>query len=162
MAYKCLDCGEIFDGDEVETFEERHGFDDGRYESFSVCPHCGGAFEEAKRCKLCDSQGLDSELCYGYCFDCVRRMITYDRFVEYFVEINNGDFELFMFDACFGTNPPDSSSERLVRHLRGLFESRKAADLICGDGAFLESCRDFLMQDPDDFVCWLKKRKEVE
>ena len=39
--YKCLSCGYEFDTPEV--YYERHGFTDGLYERWSVCPNCGEA-----------------------------------------------------------------------------------------------------------------------
>lgn len=42
--YKCKDCGYEFD--EPTVVVERHGFNDGFAERFSVCPNCGGSYEE--------------------------------------------------------------------------------------------------------------------
>ena len=39
MTYKCNNCGEIFD--EPWEVRETHGFNDGFYETFYVCPYCG-------------------------------------------------------------------------------------------------------------------------
>ena len=39
--YKCNVCGYEFD--EPHVYFERHGFDDGMYEKWSVCPNCGEA-----------------------------------------------------------------------------------------------------------------------
>lgn len=38
MLYKCPECGYVFDEPHIHT--ERHGFTDGMYEHWSVCPHC--------------------------------------------------------------------------------------------------------------------------
>ena len=51
--YVCLECGEIFDEDEVDVWEETHGLDYGPYESRSGCPCCGGAYVKAHRCDSC-------------------------------------------------------------------------------------------------------------
>lgn len=51
--YVCLECGEIFSEDEVDTWEETHGLDCGPYEKRSGCPYCGGAYTEAYRCDGC-------------------------------------------------------------------------------------------------------------
>lgn len=163
MLYVCAECGEVFYGEELNTVEERHGFNDGRYETFNTCPCCGGVdFEEAKMCKACEAPHLEENIYGGYCAECVRELVTYDRFVEYMVGLGNGEFDDFMFDECFGVDAPRETSDRLTKHLRGVFEARKASDIICGNGEFLEACRDWLMEDPDHFVDWLKQRKEVE
>ena len=44
MAYKCRNCGVIFD--EPQRYVETHGFTDGLYESQSCCPYCGGDYED--------------------------------------------------------------------------------------------------------------------
>lgn len=44
--YKCKDCGYIFDEPNIIT--ERHGFSDGLYEHFEVCPQCGGDFNKVE------------------------------------------------------------------------------------------------------------------
>lgn len=40
--YKCRCCGEVFD--EPQRYVETHGFTDGRYETWSCCPYCGGDY----------------------------------------------------------------------------------------------------------------------
>ena len=42
--YKCDSCEEIFD--EPRRVIERHGFNDGFYETFYCCPNCGGSYHE--------------------------------------------------------------------------------------------------------------------
>jgi formylmethanofuran dehydrogenase subunit E len=51
--YVCLECGEIFDENEIDCWEETHGLDYGPYEPRSGCPYCGGAYVEAYRCDGC-------------------------------------------------------------------------------------------------------------
>ena len=64
MAYKCLDCGNIFE--EGESWYEQHG------ERLSGCPCCGGGFEKTKQCKICCGEFLGDELLGGcVCDDCV-------------------------------------------------------------------------------------------
>ena len=42
--YKCRCCGEVFD--EPRVVRESHGFHDVFYETFYVCPNCGGDYDE--------------------------------------------------------------------------------------------------------------------
>ena len=44
MQYCCDNCNEVFD--EPLIVIERHGFDDGFYETFYCCPYCGGSYHE--------------------------------------------------------------------------------------------------------------------
>lgn len=41
--FKCNCCGEVFD--EPQVIREYHGFDD-FYETFCICPYCGGDYTE--------------------------------------------------------------------------------------------------------------------
>lgn len=37
----CEDCGRTFSEDEADVYTETHGFSEGPYEHFLVCPACG-------------------------------------------------------------------------------------------------------------------------
>ena len=50
--FVCVECGHVFD--QPDRWVERHGFDYGPYESFSVCPKCRGSYVEAHKCDCCD------------------------------------------------------------------------------------------------------------
>ena len=64
MAYKCYDCGRVFD--EPQLKREMHG------EVLAWCPHCGGSFGEAKKCKICGNDFFEEELYGGgVCEDCL-------------------------------------------------------------------------------------------
>lgn len=51
----CLECGKVFEDDEVEQWEECRGEFWGvlAYETVSGCPACGGDYEEAYECESC-------------------------------------------------------------------------------------------------------------
>lgn len=49
--YRCLECCRIFDA--PHEYDESHGFNDGFAEHFSVCPYCGGNYEELDVCMAC-------------------------------------------------------------------------------------------------------------
>ena len=72
MAFKCLECGHIFEEGEQARWEETHGLDCQPYEKMSGCPICKGSYEETKQCKICGGEFLEEELngdCV--CDDCV-------------------------------------------------------------------------------------------
>ena len=73
MAYKCLDCGHIFEEGEQAIWEEHHPYGMGyAEEEFSGCPICAGDYEETKQCKICGGEFLEDELLGGcICEDCV-------------------------------------------------------------------------------------------
>ena len=73
MAYRCLECGHIFDEGEQAVWEEHHPYGMGyAAESFSGCPICNGSFEKTKKCKICEGEFLEEELNgYVVCNDCI-------------------------------------------------------------------------------------------
>ena len=71
MAYKCLDCGHIFEEGEQAVWYETHGFDLPPYEKWSGCPLCKGAYEETVKCAVCRSEHLEDELNGGVCDECI-------------------------------------------------------------------------------------------
>lgn len=70
MAYRCLECGHIFEeGEQVSFRQEYWGM-----ESFlwaSGCPICKGNYEETTPCKICGSEHLEEELHGCVCAECV-------------------------------------------------------------------------------------------
>lgn len=73
MAFKCLDCGHIFEEGEQARWEEHHPYGMGyAAEEFSGCPVCNGSYEETKQCKICGGEFLEDELNGGLvCDNCV-------------------------------------------------------------------------------------------
>ena len=64
--YKCNECGHLFEEGEQKVYREKmgecHGFP--AYENFSVCPNCGGDYEEAQACKICGTyEDVDGDFC---------------------------------------------------------------------------------------------------
>ena len=71
MAYKCLECGHIFEEGEQAVLEETHGLDTPPYERWYVCPICNGSYEETVRCAICGAEHLENELSGGVCDECI-------------------------------------------------------------------------------------------
>lgn len=69
MKYICLECARTFDDPEICV--ERHGFTDGLYEKYSVCPYCGGGYTEVATCAFCGKETFEDELLDGICDDCI-------------------------------------------------------------------------------------------
>ena len=65
---KCLECGEVFEDDEVEQWKESRGEFWGvvAYETVSGCPACGGDYEEAYECESCGNYFTLDELDENY------------------------------------------------------------------------------------------------
>ena len=73
MAFKCLECGHIFEeGEEARWSESRGEFwGVSCSEDMSGCPLCKGEYEETKKCAMCGSEHLDDELRGGVCDECI-------------------------------------------------------------------------------------------
>lgn len=74
MAFKCLECGHIFEKGEQAEWEEKHGLETPPYERFGGCPLCKGAYEETERCFVCEAEFLQGELINGVCECCVEKL----------------------------------------------------------------------------------------
>jgi hypothetical protein len=76
MAFKCLECGHIFEEGEQARWEEHHPYGMGSAtEEFSGCPVCNGGFKETKQCKICGGEFLEDELNDGVCESCIDDLI---------------------------------------------------------------------------------------
>ena len=163
MAYKCLDCGHIFEDGEQAVWTENQGECHGTpaFEEFSGCPFCKGAYEETAGCKKCSGEFLEDELYHGLCEECLRDAVTYDDFLAYLTETEQ--LPLFMFETVWDTQEPKKVSDKLMVVLRDQYLRNKADDLICNKTAFMSLCEKFVMDDNgddgrNDYAEWLKTR----
>jgi formylmethanofuran dehydrogenase subunit E len=73
VMYACIECGEVFNEEDVKYIIETHGLDAPPYESFSVCPYCGGAYANTYECGYCGEWINDDYIKIGdkrYCQNC--------------------------------------------------------------------------------------------
>lgn len=70
MAFKCLECGHIFEEGEQISFK-RELWDMEAFGFASGCPICKGNYEETTPCKICGSELLEEELHGCVCEKCV-------------------------------------------------------------------------------------------
>ena len=72
MAYKCLECGHIFEDGEEAVWDDPRGEYWGQpcFETMSGCPLCRGDYEETKQCTSCQGEFLEDELEDGLCEHC--------------------------------------------------------------------------------------------
>lgn len=73
MAYKCVNCGTIFEDCDIVYWEEDRGeFWGSRvYETLSGCPNCRGEYEETTPCEICGAECISDEISGGVCEDCI-------------------------------------------------------------------------------------------
>lgn len=160
MMYKCLKCGRVFEQDEVQSWDEKHGFEDGRYERMSGgCPHCGSAFEEVKECDECGEAFFSDELFEGrWCIECLKGMVDCISFLEY-CESYKGEFILedFMVQYVFDMSPANHYSEAFHEAMVREFKQRTNGELRINDELLALVCK-YIEEVPDGFAHWLNTR----
>ena len=161
MAYKCEECGYVFD--ECVELKEDNG------EVFRVCPRCHGVPHEAYYCKKCGQPYLLSELHWGeYCDDCLKDAITVDSFLDFATErpkygswpetINT--LEDFIFYTFFKTIPPTQSSLELKDFCEDFYRQKAKEDFGKElDGLILTYFDDFPWEK-SEFANWLSKQNK--
>ena len=107
MAYKCLECGHIFEEGEQAIWEEHHPYGMGyAAESFVCCPICKGAFKETVKCQICGGEFLPEELNSNYiCDECINE---FKKNFDICYSISKGEKEkieikallVSLFDVC--------------------------------------------------------------
>ena len=136
MAYKCLECGHIFeDGEQANWKEDISGYGESPFwKELCGCPKCGGVFEETKPCKFCGSEHLDVELNSNLCDECIDKY-KYDVDMCFRIgsrceeKVNLNSFLLSLFDK-------DDIEAILYRKLK---EAEKKEAVDCG--YFIDSDR---------------------
>lgn len=115
MAYKCLECGHIFDEGEEARWEETHGLDYPPYERFCGCPLCQGSFEETVKCKVCGEEFLEAELNGGcVCNECIEE---YSRDFDTCYKIADAEKEEIKINALLASLVSASKIEAVLYHL---------------------------------------------
>lgn len=113
----CLDCGNVFNADEVERVQDYRGECWGRpaYEEELICPHCKSSdIEDAEECEICDSWCSAEELYDngGICTACLE---TYSTDKE-------------CFEAC--ERNKDTESVELNSYLAYMFSESEIEDIL--------------------------------
>ena len=83
--FVCMDCGHIFDEEEVAIWNEDRGEYWGTqcHEEMRGCPRCYGSYVKAYKCDLCDEY-IDGDYMKSadgqrYCMDCLTPMSLGDE-----------------------------------------------------------------------------------
>jgi hypothetical protein len=137
MAFKCLECGHIFEDGEQVVWRETHGLDTPPYESFSGCPLCKGAYEETRRCKICGGEFLEEELNGDLiCDECI------DQYRE-------------DFDTCYKIAKQDQQEVKINGLLAALFDAREIEiillEIIKKDNSKVD-CSNYIERNKNWFV----------
>lgn len=113
MAYKCLECGHIFEeGEEARWSEERGEFwGTSCSEEMIGCPLCKGEYEETAQCAVCGSHHLENELNCGVCDECID---------EYKYDI----------DMCFAIGSQDADTIELNCFLASIYSREEIEHIL--------------------------------
>ena len=141
MAYKCLECGHIFEEGEQVEWEETHGLSCPPYEIWTGCPICKGGYEETKKCKICDRDFLEDELYDGcICDECIE---------EYSKD----------FDTCYKIADTEKEEVKINALLASMFDAAEIEQILyewAKKPFFAEQikkdCSSFIEQDKEWFA----------
>lgn len=141
MAYKCCNCGHIFEDGEQYRWEESHG------ERFSGCPVCKGGYAPTSPCKVCGSEKTERELYDGICLSCLREDVTMDVAIAYLRDkkllVN------FVFYTIFNADEPTSANEKLEAW----------CEFIVHEIATKEQLVAYIIAEAEDFANWLNAQE---
>lgn len=147
MAYKCLECGHIFEDGEQVTWQENHGFADGPYESFSGCPVCRGDYDKTFPCKVCGSEVWEEEIYDGFCLHCLKEAVTQEIGISYIKDRKM--MKSFVFFSIFDVEEPITTSESL----------EEWCEFIARQSASVKQLTEYIVDSDElnalDFANWL-------
>ena len=137
MAFKCLDCGHIFEEGEQSRWEEHHPYGMGyAAEEFSGCPICNGDFEETKQCEICGGEFLEDELNGGcVCDECIEE---YSKDFDTCYKISDNEKEEININALLASLLDIDEIETILYHY---LKTKRDID-----------CSKFVNQDKDWFA----------
>ena len=137
MAYKCLECGHIFEEGEQSRWEEHHPYGMGyAAEEFSGCPICNGDFEETKQCEICGGEFLEDELNGGcVCDECIEE---YSKDFDTCYKISDNEKEEIKINALLASLLDVDEIETILYHY---LKTKRDID-----------CSKFVNQDKDWFA----------
>lgn len=121
---KCGECGHLFEVGEEKTYTEYMGECHGAsaYETFKVCPVCGGDYEETKACAICGAEHLEDGLTGGVCEECLADITLDDCLL-----VNGNEREAVMIDCVLASLFTRTEIEEIL--LRELREAGKLKKL---------------------------------
>lgn len=140
--YKCFDCGRIFEDADVrkEIIGEFWGMPATQEES--VCPFCGGDYEETVQCCVCGTEHLKEELNDCVCDNCI------DKYKK-------------DFNACYNLTLGETEEIKINVLLASLFEPSDIEailkEYICDRWQDV-NCSQFI----DNNIDWIAEKIEEE
>lgn len=127
MAYKCLECGHIFEEGEQARWSENRGEYWGSpcSENMSGCPRCKGDYEETTLCEICGSEHLEDELNGGACHECIDE---YRKNFDVCYEISFGETEEIKINALLASLFDVGDIEQILKE----YVESRCPNIDCG------------------------------
>jgi hypothetical protein len=144
----CSECGEIFNENEFATWSESRGEYWGApcSEEMSGCPYChSDAYEEAEKCEKCGEYYNKYDLTDGYCDDCIKSIITYELALVFLKQEDK--LCDFVFKQIFKLPNCDCVTDELREEMQQIYFRRITDDRIRNCEDFLNSIKEYIMQD---------------
>lgn len=150
--YICKECGNVFD----TPIDVPTGVSYGNtYEYWLGCPQCKEShFEEAHRCVWCDEWHTDEELYGGYCKECLLKfadVATILKWENCTSQHAINDFLMWVLGELYDAGGNMTDDEVLQRALIDVIQPKIT------DNHLLTT---YVMENPDNFGEYLKKRKD--
>jgi hypothetical protein len=117
MAYKCLECGNVFEEGERARWEEHHPYGMGyAAEEFSGCPVCNGGYKETRKCDLCEGEFLDCELKGDNVYVCEDCINEYRNNFDVCYKISINEKEQIKISALLSSLLSEDEIETILYH----------------------------------------------
>ncbi len=128
MAFKCLECGHIFEDGEEALWAESRGecFGLMSYEKMTGCPLCRGSYEETVACSICGSEHLQDELDGGVCEECFEQ---YRKDFEICLKVSDGEKTEIKINALLASLFDVSDIEQILKE----YILERYSDVDCGN-----------------------------
>lgn len=162
MMYRCDECGELFEEDQIETQKDYFECGEGTAcYTRNVSPCCHESYSEAIPCAICGEYSEDEDFENDVCPDCLEQGIE-DHFMQY---LNDGDEDLkrdFYLGPAFHNGGYGFTTSELIEICEREYnewlhcEFADRLEIYAAWNQFIED------SDPDHFAEWLLKKREAE
>ena len=160
--YICTQCNHIFEEGEEKIIRENHGeyFGFPAYEEYSICPVCGGQYDEAVDCSICGECHLEEDLTNGICDECLDKEVDYDKVLEFLQQTD--DLKYFVFEFFFSTAHFGDDVEKAInKELAWWFKRKVFDEKLNSKTEFLDILKKYTKTDPYGWSEFLNERGSV-
>lgn len=147
--YICTQCNHIFEEGEQRIVREKQGeyFGFPAYEEYSICPVCGGQYDEATDCSICGECHLEEDLTNGICDECLDKEVDYDKLLKFLTETD--ELKYFVLEFFFSSSRFGDELEKAINNELTLWFKRKVfEEKLNNKTEFLDILKKYTKTDP--------------